>query len=146
MNISLMCAILTGGVIRYQIRDGAFNGDLFISYLQESIVLYFITKPDSILIMDNCRFHYRLSVKRFLIKKCVNFKYLPPYSPQLNPIEECFSVIKERFNKLRFISLTRDDVKIKIRTVLNNFFLDLNPLFDHVMRFESFALSKQHFL
>ncbi|KAF7685319.1 hypothetical protein CDIK_3932 [Cucumispora dikerogammari] len=98
MNISLMCAILTGGVIGYQIRDGAYNGDLFISYLREIIVLYFITKPDSILIIDNCRFHHQLSVKQFLIEKCVNFKYLPPYSPQLNSIEECFSVIKERFN------------------------------------------------
>ncbi|KAF7696501.1 hypothetical protein CDIK_1819 [Cucumispora dikerogammari] len=33
MNISLMCGIWTGGVIRYQIQDGAYNGDLFISYI-----------------------------------------------------------------------------------------------------------------
>ncbi|KAF7685270.1 hypothetical protein CDIK_3981 [Cucumispora dikerogammari] len=80
INKSLMCAISTSGVIGYKIQDSAYNGDLFIFYLWKIIVLYFITKPVSILIMDNYRFHHRLDVKQFLIKKCVNFKYLPLYS------------------------------------------------------------------
>ncbi|KAF7685147.1 hypothetical protein CDIK_4104 [Cucumispora dikerogammari] len=67
VNISLMCAISLHGIVGYQIQDGVYNGDLFISYLNPRIVSYFIVISSSVLIMDNCRFYHRLDVKRFLI-------------------------------------------------------------------------------
>ena len=49
----------------------------------------------SIVIMDNCSIHYVHQVKDFLHETGVLVLYLPPYSPDLNPIELAFSCIKQ---------------------------------------------------
>ncbi|KAF7691493.1 hypothetical protein CDIK_2567 [Cucumispora dikerogammari] len=53
VNISLMCAVSLHGIVGYQIQDGGYNEDLFISYLNATIDPYFIANPGSVLIMDN---------------------------------------------------------------------------------------------
>ncbi|PVU90613.1 hypothetical protein BB561_004807, partial [Smittium simulii] len=68
-----------------------------IASKQRNEVPYFEKNPNAVLIMDNCRFHHRLDVKRVLIKKRIDFKFLTPYSPQLNSIEEVFGAIKARY-------------------------------------------------
>ena len=49
---------------------------------------------DSIIIFDNASIHHAKLVNDFLIENSICFKYLPPYSPFLNPIEFSFSKIK----------------------------------------------------
>ena len=51
--------------------------------------------------MDNAPFHKSTEVKTLLTTNRIVYKYLVPYSPELNPIEECFSMIKSRFTKIR---------------------------------------------
>ena len=46
--------------------------------------------------MDNMKFHHSNNVKKWFSKKNVVVKYLPPYNPQLNPIEEVFSALKSQ--------------------------------------------------
>jgi len=50
--------------------------------------------PRSVLIMDNCQIHHVEEVEDLCQAHGVRLVYLPPYSPDLNPIEECFSFIK----------------------------------------------------
>ena len=52
--------------------------------------------PDtnSILIMDNCAIHHVQEIKDFLNDMGIMLLYLPPYSPDFNPIEELFSYLK----------------------------------------------------
>ncbi|KAF7670495.1 hypothetical protein CDIK_4592, partial [Cucumispora dikerogammari] len=133
-------------IVGYQIQDGVYNGDLFISYLNPRIVPYFIANPSFVLIIDNCRFYYRLDVKRFLIEKSINFKFLPPYLLHLNLIKECFSVIKSRYKNLRLFSKTRERFKIKIRQVLDTFTIELNFIFQHARSYKDIAISRQPFI
>ena len=51
--------------------------------------------------MDNVSFHHSEPVSYLLETVGINVIYLPAYSPDLNPIEEVFSMIKQRLDKLR---------------------------------------------
>lgn len=53
-----------------------------------------VHEPSSVLIIDNCQIHHRKEVQQLCEEHGVLLKYLPPYSPDLNPIEECFSFMK----------------------------------------------------
>ena len=50
--------------------------------------------PSSILIVDNCRIHHVEEIQQLCDERGVRLRYLPPYSPDFNPIEECFSFMK----------------------------------------------------
>lgn len=52
-----------------------------------------------VLIIDNCRTHHALRVKKRLKELALQVLFLPPYSPDLNPIEEAQSVIKEKLRR-----------------------------------------------
>jgi len=52
------------------------------------------TNPKSIVIMDNCSIHHRSDVVGLLREVGVMVHFLPPYSPDYNPIEEAFSKVK----------------------------------------------------
>jgi len=51
--------------------------------------------------MDNVKFHHSREIQMLLRENNIVFKYLPPYSPQLNPIEEFFAMLKARYAALR---------------------------------------------
>ena len=55
--------------------------------------------PRSILILDNCAFLHVEEVKDLLAQSGIVAMFLPPYSPDLNPIEEAFSYVKAYLRK-----------------------------------------------
>nr|GAT52207.1 TPR domain protein [Mycena chlorophos] len=60
--------------------------------------------PRSVLVMDNCRIHHVEEVEAICDERGIKLVYLPPYSPDYNPIEQSFSFIKSyiRRNGQRF--------------------------------------------
>ncbi|KAG0434560.1 hypothetical protein DMUE_5137 [Dictyocoela muelleri] len=96
-NISLLSMITLRGTLAYEIKQGAINtnilADFLDRYLEESVE----ESPQPILIIDNTRFHHSQRVREICNEKGVIIKYLPDYSPQLNPIEDYFSIVKARF-------------------------------------------------
>lgn len=93
-NISLIGAIrLEENPILYPF-DGAVNEERFLYYLD---ILKPNLKHGDVVIMDNCRIHKGEAIKDSL--KAVGSRplFLPPYSPELNPIEETWSEIKGVF-------------------------------------------------
>ena len=120
VNISLMAAISLNGIISYELSDGAYNGNKFINFISEKLVPYFNNNPDSILIMDNCRFHHSVDVIRILTANNINYKFLPPYSPQLNPIEEFFGELKANYKLIRPLSKNRETIKSRVSSLLEN--------------------------
>ena len=76
---------------------GSLCADLFITYLK-TFVLPILTDGQTI-IMDNHPVHRAESVLKYLTKNSIKFLYLPPYSPDLNPIEEAFSKFKQYIKK-----------------------------------------------
>ncbi|XP_065639639.1 uncharacterized protein LOC136072361 [Hydra vulgaris] len=96
-NRSLMCAINISGVVAYELRTGAYNAESFERFIRNNLCNYFRQNPDHILILDNVPFHSSRSIIEVLNELRINREYLPAWSPQLNPIEEFFSMIKARY-------------------------------------------------
>lgn len=90
VNRSLICAIGMEGVIEYSYKTGSFNSNSFIEFVEDKLVPYFNNNPGKILVMDNARIHKSVSVSEVLRSKNITCKFLVPYSPELNPIEEFF--------------------------------------------------------
>src|SRR5258708_7937005 len=72
--------------------DGPINGECFRVYVEQQLVP--VLKPGDIVIMDNLGSHKSAALRRILRAAGAMLWYLPPYSPDLNPIEQAFAKIK----------------------------------------------------
>jgi transposase len=72
--------------------DGAINGELFLAYVEQ--VLVPTLKRGDIVIMDNLRAHKIAGVREAIEAVGAKLLFIPPYSPDLNPIELAFSKLK----------------------------------------------------
>ncbi len=93
-------AALNGDEIKAPIRySGTANSDLFIYWLQTFLLP--VLKKGQVVIMDNCSIHKSLKVKELIESVGCRLIYLPPYSPDLNPIENYWAVMKKNIKKIR---------------------------------------------
>lgn len=102
---SILPAIGINGYLEYEIYHGSFNSERF-----ENFVKRLLTKmnrfplPRSVLVMDNVATHHSPLVKQLCEEAGVILEYLPPYSPDLSPIEESFSVLKAWMRRNRVLA------------------------------------------
>ena len=93
-------AALNGKEIKAPIRySGTANTKLFLYWL-ENILVPVLTEGQTV-IMDNCSIHKSLKVKELIENAGCFLLYLPPYSPDLNPIENYWAVMKNHIKKIR---------------------------------------------
>lgn len=78
--------------------DGAINGDIFRAYVEQ--VLAPALKRGDIVILDNLSSHKVAGVRQAIEATGATLVYLPPYSPDLNPIEHAFAKLKALLRKL----------------------------------------------
>ena len=91
---TLTAAIRLGGVIEPACMacDGTTDGPLFASYVEHHLAPHL--RPGDILILDNLGAHKVAAVEPLITKVGASVLYLPPYSPDFNPIEAMFSKLK----------------------------------------------------
>jgi len=77
--------------------DGAINGETFLAYVEQSLVP--TLTPGDIVIMDNLGSHKVAGVRQAIEAAGATLLYLPPYSPDLNPIEQVFAKLKALLRK-----------------------------------------------
>ena len=77
--------------------DGPINGLSFLAYVEQ--VLLPTLAPGDIVIMDNLGSHKRQAIRRILRAAGARLLFLPPYSPDLNPIEQVFAKLKTLLRK-----------------------------------------------
>lgn len=79
-------------------------------------------EKDDVVIMDNMRSHHAKAVTELLDDAGISYIYLPPYSPDLNPIEKMWSKMKAilRKRKIRVASELPEAVKAALKTVSTN--------------------------
>jgi len=77
--------------------DGPINGESFLAYVEQ--VLVPALKPGDIVIIDNLGSHKGKSVRRAIRAAGAKLFFLPPYSPDLNPIEQVFAKLKTLLRK-----------------------------------------------
>ena len=79
--------------------DGAMNGEIFIAYIQQFLAP--TLTPGDVVIMDNLSVHKVAGVRNAIESSGATLMYLPPYSPDLNPIEMAFSKLKAWLRKAK---------------------------------------------
>ena len=77
---------------------GTANGEVFYTFVQThllpQLMPYNGTNPHSVVVLDNCSIHHLSEVVSSIQEVGAHVLFLPPYSPDLNPIEELFSKVK----------------------------------------------------
>lgn len=74
------------------VYDGAMNGIVFLAYVEQ--VLVPTLHPGDVVIMDNLPAHKAAGIRNAIETAGANLLYLPPYSPDFNPIENAFAKLK----------------------------------------------------
>lgn len=79
------------------VLDGPMNADWFMAYVEQ--VLVPTLSPGDIVVMDNLSSHKGDKVRAAIEAAKAELRYLPPYSPDLNPIEQAFAKLKAHLRK-----------------------------------------------
>jgi transposase len=91
-HVTMLGALSLQGVVAAMTVAGFTDGEVFLAFLRE--VLLPQLRPGQLLIMDNLRAHKVTGVAAACAAAGVRLLYLPPYSPDFSPIEECWSKVK----------------------------------------------------
>lgn len=100
--------------------DGPINGESFAVYVEQ--VLAPTLQPGDIVVMDNLGSHKSDQIRQILKRHGARRLFLPPYSPDLNPIEQVFSKLKRLLRKAE--ARTVDAICEKIGGLLAHFHAD----------------------
>jgi len=94
---TFIAALRVGGLTCPLVIEGAVNSDLFVAYLEQQLVP--TLRPGDVVVLDNLSSHKRVAVREAIEGAGCRLLYLPPYSPDLNPIEWAFSKLKALLRK-----------------------------------------------
>lgn len=95
---SLIAALGVGGVSCSTVIDGAINRDVFDAFVEQVLVPEL--RSGDVVILDNLSSHKSEHARRLIESRGATLVFLPPYSPDLNPIEMVFSKIKQLLRSL----------------------------------------------
>ena len=96
-TLTFLAALRHDGITAPFVLDGPINGDWFLAYVEQ--VLVPTLKPGDVVVMDNLGSHKGKAVRRAIRKAGAHLLFLPPYSPDLNPIEQVFAKLKTLLRK-----------------------------------------------
>lgn len=94
------------GMTAPMVLDGPMNGAAFRAYVEQ--VLVPTLQPGDIVIMDNLPAHKNAAIRAAIEATGATLRYLPPYSPDFNPIENAFAKLKALLRKAE--ARTRDEL------------------------------------
>lgn len=99
------------------VLDGPMNGACFMAYVNQILVP--VLKAGDIVVMDNLSAHKSEDIRTAIEAVGAELRYLPPYSPDLNPIEQAFSKLKAHLRKHKERSV--DSLWNRIASLLDAF-------------------------
>ena len=102
-TLTVLGAIRMSGWVATMMIEAATDGDIFLAYLQQ--VLCPQLQPGDIVVMDNLSAHKVRGVRDLVEQAGAQLWYLPPYSPDFNPIEKCWSQVKQLLRAAKARSL-----------------------------------------
>lgn len=104
-NVTVVAAITMQGPIAHDHFEGAMNSHRFLAFIADELCPALL--PGDIVIMDNLRPHHTAGVREAIEAQGADLIYLPPYSPDLNPIEPMWGVIKQWLRAMKARTLDR---------------------------------------
>ena len=127
-NVSLISAIALKGVITQVSLLGATDGLTFEAFISQKLVPKLWS--GACVVMDNCSIHKGKEIETLITAAGAKLIYLPPYSPDFSPIENCWSKIKSILRSLA--SRNYPDLAASIELAFNKISLnDLRGWFTH---------------
>ena len=112
---TLIAALGVRGMRCSTVVDGAVNGDIFEAFVEQ--VLVPDLRSDDVVVMDNLSSHKRHRIRELIEAAGARLLFLPPYSPDLNPIELVFAKVKQLLRSLA--CRTRDALWKAMQSVLD---------------------------
>ena len=94
---TLVAGLRNTGMVAPLVIDGPINGEWFEAYVAQ--VLVPTLKPGDVVILDNLSSHKRPAAREMIEAAGARMVFLPPYSPDFNPIEKAFSKLKALLRK-----------------------------------------------
>jgi transposase len=96
-TITFVAALRHNKIVAPMVVDGAMTADIFLAYIEQCLVP--TLKRGDIVVIDNHRPHKGPGIREAIEKAGATLRYLPQYSPDLNPIEMPFSKFKAFMRK-----------------------------------------------
>lgn len=98
-NITILGTLSCYGLNAVMTVEGAVDATVFRAYVEQ--VLVPTLKPGDVIVMDNLSVHKVFGVEETIQAAGASVIYLPPYSPDLSPIEPCWSKIKQKLRSAK---------------------------------------------
>jgi transposase len=114
-NVSMMAAIGIEGLRTLGTLEGAVDGEAFGGWVEHFLAPKL--KPGDIVLWDNLSVHKVASAREAISAAGAQLVWLPPYSPDFNPIEECWSKLKAFLKSLA--ARTREELDVAIAKAMN---------------------------
>ena len=92
-NITLELGLRLNGLVAPMVVQGAMNGPTFLGYVQNVLCPWL--RPGDVVLADNLGAHRTIGVREAIEATGAHYVPLPPYSPDLTPVEQCGSKVKE---------------------------------------------------
>lgn len=92
-TLTVLAALTVEGVLASMTIESPTDGDVFLAFLEQ--VLCPRLQPGHLVILDNLGAHKVEGVRRLIESRGAQLLYLPPYSPDFNPIEQAWSKLKQ---------------------------------------------------
>lgn len=108
ITVSYLVIASSTQIINKVSKQGSFNTIDFLKFLKSLFL-----PINSVILLDNISFHHSQVVKTLCLENKWNLLYTPPYSPQFNPIEGIFSIIKRTYYKTGLIENSFKEVQQK---------------------------------
>lgn len=115
-NLTVVGAVSAeGGLLAWRSSDGAMTGALFLAFVVEALIP--VLRAGDVLVLDNLSAHKTKAVRAALKEAGIGVLYLPRYSPEFNPIELCWAVVKARLRSIG--ARTREALRAAVACVLS---------------------------
>jgi transposase len=100
-RLTVLGALGIDGMLATMSIEAATSGAVFHAYLEQVLLPQLRrTKPEAVLVLDNLRAHKTAAVRRLLDGSGFAYRYLPPYSPDLTPIEPAWAKLKAELRRV----------------------------------------------
>src|SRR6266699_4278887 len=116
-TLTFLAALRSDRIDAPCVIDGPINGAIFLAYVEQMLVP--ALKPGDIVIIDNLGSHKGKAVRHAIRAAGAKLFFLPPYSPDLNPIEQVFAKLKHLLRRAAARNL--DTVCAAIGQLLDSF-------------------------
>lgn len=113
-NITMLACLSADGLSAPMTIEGAVDGLVFLAYVEQVLAPTLIA--GDVVVMDNLGAHKVKGVREAIEGCGAKLIYLPPYSPDLNPIEKCWSKIKTYLRAAK--ARTREDLEQALKEAL----------------------------